>query len=167
MLIGALGWMPGCIAGVGVPEQDQFVPLDSLSESGEAVVRLYAAPLPRVENIAIHTWFAVKPADASTFHRWEVWPRSDGPFDHVRLDLGEPTAHVGSGGVVVLADLIGPEAEPIIRFIQEESPGYPERGRYRSFPGPNSNSYTQWVLDHTGWDVTLPPRAIGKRLAPD
>ena len=163
---GVMTMIAGCMGGTAVPDQDRFEPLESLRSSGEAVVRLYAAPLPGIAAIAIHPWFVVKRADSTTFHRWEVWETSAGPYGHVRRDSQPPTAGVGAGGVYVLAELIGPAAEPVIACIEEQSPTYPCRGSYLYFPGPNSNTYAQWVLDSCGWDVVLPSTAIGRDIAP-
>jgi len=148
------------------PDQSQFDPLSTLSTEGEAVVRLYAAPIPDIELIATHPWFAVKPADSDTFHRWEVWQTAGGPYGHVRLDLQSPTSDVGAGGTYILAEVIGAEAEPIVAFIEENSPDYVCQDVYAYFPGPNSNTYAQWVLNQTGWRVTLPWTAIGKAYPP-
>lgn len=156
----------GCTGGVEVPDQSRFAPLESLRDCGEAVVRLYATPLPGIENLAIHPWFVVKRADATVFQRWEVLPTAAGPYGHVRRDAQLPTADFSAGGTHVLAELIGPEADPVIEFIEERSPTYPCRGCYLYVPGPNSNTYAQWVLSHTGWNVTLPTTAIGKDVAP-
>ena len=163
-LVSLMVTAPGCMGGVPVPDQSQFAPLEELSSNGLAVVRLYVAPLPGLEAIATHPWFVVKRADSTTFHRWEVLERLAGPYGFVREDALLPTSDVGAGGVCVLAELIGPEAEPVVAFIEERSPVYPCRYHYAYFPGPNSNTYAQWVLDHTGWPVLLPPTAIGKEV---
>ena len=163
---GGVAMIAGCMGNLPVPDQGRFAPLESLQSSGEAVVRLYAAPLPGIAAIAIHPWFVVKRADSTTFHRWEVVETSAGPYGHVRRDLQPPTADVGAGGAYVLAELIGPAAEPVVAFIEERSPAYPCRGCYLYVPGPNSNTYAQWVLDNSGWRVVLPPAALGKDVAP-
>lgn len=145
-------------------DPDTFVggaSLDSLANSGQAVVRIYAAPIPNIELIAIHPWFVVKPANSTTFHRWEVWQSAGGPYDHVRLDLHSLTADVGGGDAFIIGELIGFDAEAVVSFIEQQSPVYPCRESY-FFLGPNSNTYPQWVLDNTGWNISLPARAIGK-----
>jgi len=161
-LIGA-----GCFGPGSIPDQSQFEPLASLGTNGEIVVRLYAAPIPNLESIAIHPWFVVKWADETEFDRWEVLQSAGAPYGHVRLNLNSPTSDVGAGGVFVLAELIGPAAESVVAFIETQSPNYSCRDHYISFPGPNSNTYAQWVLDNTGWAVTLPAAAIGKGVQPN
>lgn len=145
-----------------IPDQDQFSSLNDLRDSGKAVARLYAAPIPDLEAIAIHPWFVVKEADSTSYNRWEVWQTAGGAYGHVRKNRASPTSSVGAGGTYVIAELIGAEAESVVAFIESQSPDYPCKDNYVLFPGPNSNSYAQWVIDNTGWDVALPPSAIGK-----
>ncbi len=149
-----------------VPEQGQFAPLESLKDSGLSVVRLYAAPLACLETVAVHPWFVVKSADSTSFSRWEVWVQAEQPYGHVRKNMLPPTADLGSGEAYVLAERIGAEADLVVTFIETCSPAYPCRQTYVLLPGPNSSTYAQWVLDCTGWDVTLPPAAIGKDVPP-
>lgn len=161
-VLGIAAAVTSCAVFSSVPDQDQFASLDSLRDSGNAVVRLYAAPIPELELFAIHPWFVVKQADETSYDRWEVWQTSGGAYGHVRKNRSSPTTSVGAGGTYVIAELVGAEAEAVVSFIESESPDYPCKDNYVLFPGPNSNSYAQWVLDSTGWDVVLPPTAIGK-----
>ena len=66
----------------------------------------------------------------------------------------------------VIADLIGPQAEPVIEFLQNQVDDYPYNQLYKVVPGPNSSTFTQWVLDSTGWDIELPRVAVGRRMSP-
>ena len=154
-------WMP---AG---DDSSEFVPLSALENNGEAVVRLYGTPILNMERLAIHAWFVVKSAEEVSFDRWEVWATASGPYGYVRLNLRSPASVPLAGRVFVIAELIGPEAEPVIEFIETQSPNYPCRDCYLFYPGPNCNTYVQWVLDSTGWAVTLPPTAIGQAVPPD
>jgi hypothetical protein len=67
----------------------------------------------------------------------------------------------------VLAEESGPNPEHVIEFIETHSPHYPYCHEYVAFPGPTSNTYPQWVLGSTGWDVALPPSAVGKQFLPE
>jgi len=149
-----------------VPDQDVFVPLSSLGDGETAVVRLYAAPLPPIGLFVIHPWFVVKRPDAESFDRWEVWMLPSEPFGHVRKNMLEPEADFGVGEAFAIAELTGPEAEPVITFIEQAPETYPCAHTYVLVPGPNSATFVQWVLDNTSWDVPLPPTAIGDRAAP-
>ncbi len=151
----------GCVARC-IPDQAPFEPLSELQKDDQAFVRIYAAPVPQVKSVAVHTWFVTRRSGSTKLHRWEIWQRARGPFDHIILDGFPPERDVGAGGTFILAELLGEEAERVIDFIERESPTYPCRKEYRVFPGPNSNTYPQWVLTNTGWDVHLPWVAVGK-----
>lgn len=157
----------GCFGRGSIPDQSEFESLASLSANGKIVVRLYAEPIPGLESIAIHPSFVLKWADETAFDRWEVWRSTGGPYGHVRKNRNGPTSVVGAGGEYVLAELIGPAAEFVVAFIETESPDYTCRNHYVYFPGPNSNTYAQWILDNTGWDVNLPAAALGKDVPPN
>lgn len=144
-----------------IPDQESFAPLDELPV-GQAHVRLYVAPLPVIGLLATHPWFVVRSAEEEEFHRWEVWQTAQGPHEHVTMDLLGLESDVGGADGWQVAELHGADAEPVVRFIQERSPEYPCRDTYRYWPGPNSNSYAQWVLDETGWDAELPRSSLGK-----
>lgn len=160
-LVGAAAVTASCVVLTPIPDQSRFLPLSELRHSGQALVRLYAAPIPGIELIASHSWFVVKPASSSTYNRWEVWIEAAEPYGHVRKNMLEPESDIGAPGAYVVAELIGAEAELVVEFIESQSPTYPCKDRYLLL-GPDSNSYAQWVLDNTGWDVALPCTAIGK-----
>lgn len=157
--------MPCLIAGCGglfpYPDQSAFAPLETLADGGLAVARIYSASLPLTEGIATHLWFVVKPADSNRFERWEVWFEAAEPHGFVRKDLFAPAQDIGAASPLVLAELLGPEAEPVVTFIRSQSPNYPCKNVYVVLPGPNSSTYLQWVLDSTGWQVDLPPTVVG------
>ena len=120
------------------------------------------APIPGIEIIAIHPWFVVKRAGATRFDRWEVWQTAGGLYGHIRKNrTSNLTGGVGAGGTYIIAELIGAEAEAVVAFIDTQSPDYSCKDNYELL-GPNSNTYAQWILDGSGWNVPLPPTAIGK-----
>tara|TARA_B100001167_G_C16584516_1_gene218506 strand:- start:82 stop:522 length:441 start_codon:yes stop_codon:yes gene_type:complete len=54
-------------------------------------------------------------------------------------------------------------AHKIHDFIESESKHYPYLYNYRFYPGPNNNTYVQWVIDHfPELKLTLPWSCIGK-----
>jgi hypothetical protein len=134
--------------------------IDDLRLLDEPVVRLYAAPVSPVTDYAVHPWFIVKKAGSRVIDRWEVWQLGDAPYGYVRKNLLRPEDDVGAGRVFVVAELRGPRAEQVAAFIESNSPRYPCRDSY-SFLGPNSNTYAQWVINETGWRVTMPQGAVG------
>jgi len=150
-----------CCVQPSVPDQSAYRPLSECEKDTQALVRVYAAPIPHLRGVASHSWFVIKPAGATEVDRWEVWQTAGGPHGHVRKNLLPPESDVGSRGVYIVAEATGREAEPIATFIAEQSPAYPCRNTY-AYLGVNSNTYVQWVLDQTGWPVALPRTAIGK-----
>jgi hypothetical protein len=149
-----------------IPDQSLFAPLPTLRLGGQAVARLYAAPIPGLEVIASHPWFVIQSAGSDTLTRWEVWPAAGGPHGHVRKNLFTPEEDIGAGGQYIIAELTGQSAQPVVDFIESQSPTYPCKDHYMLL-GPNSSTYAQWVLDNTGWNVTLPCAAVGKDAPPD
>lgn len=141
-------------------EDSLFGAIDALRDSGEAVARVYAAPIAPSE--IEHTWFVVKRAEEVDPTRWEVFVYPGGIYGYVFADLYAPEADLGAGGTHVVAEVRGPEAEPLIDCIEDAAANYPCRDYYVLYPGPNSDSFTQWVLDRCGWDVELPPEVVGK-----
>lgn len=165
LLCGLVAWTTGgCNNLLDIPNQSQSVPLETLAASGEPVARLYVAPIETLSFLGTHPWFVVKRADALTFDRWEVSWRLGGPYGYVKKNLREPEENVHSGVPIIWAELVGQEAVDVVEFIEEQSPMYPCSRSYLVFPGPNSNTYAQWVIDQTGWDVELPYNARGKDM---
>ena len=149
------------------PEPKVFAPLADLQKSGQAVARIYSAQIPFIDVDVDHTWFVVKYADSEDFHRWERWILK-GPYGYISRDAFPPEKDLGAGGIHVVDELVGPDAEPIVDFIETQSPNYPCRdSQYVVFPGPNSASYVQWVIDETGWQVNVPFNIIGVNVGDD
>jgi hypothetical protein len=60
-------------------------------------------------------------------------------------------------------DLRGPQAEGLIDRIEAAVKSYPYEGRYRTWPGPNSNTFTAFVARKVPeLGLELPPTAVGK-----
>jgi hypothetical protein len=151
----------GCMSYDDIPDQSVFAPLEQLAQSDQAVARVYIAPTRGAGPFASHTWFVVKAADADTFDRWEVSIYCEGPYCHVQRNRHEPEEYM-TPGVYILAELVGEDAEEVVEIINRDAPRYPCRGIYCFLPGPNCNTFAQWLLDQAGWDVELPPTALGK-----
>jgi len=155
----------GCYFPFLFPDQEPYEDLSTLAKSEDAAVRIYGGTFPLTELIAWHFWFVTKPADSHTFNRWEAWSEPGEPYGHLRLNLLGPTqwARLSSVSlpVFVFAELTGPQAEPVVDFIESQSPLYPCADQFELLPGPNSATYIKWVLQNTGWDVELPHTAIG------
>ncbi|MBF2761244.1 MAG: DUF3750 domain-containing protein [Ectothiorhodospiraceae bacterium AqS1] len=135
------------------------------SPTEEAIVQVWAA---RVFNwrglLAVHTWIATKPRGALHYEVHQVigwrgrYGRSvvvSGPDLPDRKWFGQEP--------VLLKELRGEQAAAAIPDIIEAVADYPWAHDYRTWPGPNSNSFTAFVVRRTrGLEVEFPSTAIGK-----
>jgi hypothetical protein len=136
----------------------------------DAVIQVYGARAVGWRGVfAVHTWIAVKPAGAPAYTRYEVlgWGVQRG-FPAVRVNRMGPDNDWFGARPEIYADRRGPEAEPLIARVEAAVRSYPYAERYRTWPGPNSNTF----IAHIGREVPelrlrLPPTAIGKDFLPN
>lgn len=131
----------------------------------EAVVQVYAARAVGWRGyFGVHTWIAAKPSNADAFTVYEV--------------IGYRLRRTGTSVVVhqraadgywygnrpeLLSDIRGSGVDEVITRIEAAVEAYPYADRYRVWPGPNSNTFTAYVLrEAPELRVDLPPTAIGK-----
>jgi hypothetical protein len=131
----------------------------------EPVVQVYAARTVRWRGyFGVHTWIAVKPRDAAEFTVYEVsaWGlRRNGSA--VMVTSRTPDSRWFGAAPELLADLRGEAAAPLAARIHEAADRYPWADTYRVWPGPNSNTFTAFVLREVPeLRVDLPATAIGK-----
>ncbi len=135
-----------------------------------AVVQVYAA---RAYNwrgaFAVHTWISVKREFAPSYTVYELigW----------RLHMGLPALSIGTDlpdrfwfghPPEVLLELRGAEAESAIPKIEAAARSYKYPDTYRVWPGPNSNTFTAYVLRNVpDLKIALPNTAIGKDYLPE
>ena len=131
----------------------------------EAVVQVYAARAFSWRGaFAVHTWIAVKPEGAATFTTYEVigWRHYRGQSPIAVRQKAPDTEWFGAAPVI-LSDLRGPEAAAAIPAIERAVAAYPHRDTYRTWPGPNSNTFTAHIARAVpALRLDLPPTAIGK-----
>src|SRR3546814_9271983 len=109
----------------------------------------------------MHTWIVTKPAEDDAYTRWDVVGWGGGRV--VRRDYASPDAMWYGHHPRLLVDLRGPEAAALIPAIEAAVESYPHADRYRSWPGPNSNTFVAHVgRSVPGLRLDLPPTAIGK-----
>ncbi len=131
----------------------------------EAVVQVYAARAWGWRGyFGVHSWVAVKPNRAAAFTVYEVigWRLR---WQSTALMIHERPADARWFGRApeLLADVRGEGVDDLIARIDRTARAYPYAGRYRIWPGPNSNTFTAFLgraLPELGLD--LPPTAIGK-----
>src|SRR3546814_356368 len=79
-----------------------------------------------------------------------------------RAARGHQTA-TGSAPPQILAELRGSAAAEAIPQIEAAVAAYPFATQYRTWPGPNSNTFTAWVARAVpALRLDLPPTAVGK-----
>jgi Protein of unknown function (DUF3750) len=131
----------------------------------DPVVQVYAARTIRWRGyFGVHTWIAVKPrlADAFTVHE-VVGYRLRRNGTAVVSRARAPDARWYGARPQLLKDVRGPGVDELIERIEAAVKRYPYADTYRIWPGPNSNTFTAFVLrDVPELRVDLPPTAIGK-----
>jgi hypothetical protein len=112
----------------------------------------------------VHTWIAVKPTDAEAYTVYEVtrWNRRrNGSM--VSVSERAPDGRWYGNAPELIAEIRGPGVDSVIERIAEVSASYPYTNDYTVWPGPNSNSFTAYVLRHIPeLRADLPSNAIGK-----
>ena len=131
----------------------------------EAVVQVYAARAVSWRGVfAVHTWIAVKARGAAAYTRYEVlgWGVDRGA-PAVRVNRTGPDNHWFGDRPEKLVDLRGDGVDAIVAKVEAAVAAYPYPSSYRTWPGPNSNTFTAWVgREVPALRLKLPPTAIGK-----
>ncbi|MCC7182367.1 MAG: DUF3750 domain-containing protein [Rhodocyclaceae bacterium] len=130
-----------------------------------AVVQVYAARAVRWRGyFGVHTWIAVKPEGAARYTVYEVsaWQRRRSGTT-VSVSDRAPDGRWFGNAPKLLAELRGPGTDEVIYRIDAAVRAYPYSDRYRVWPGPNSNTFTAFVLRAVPeLRAALPATAIGK-----
>ena len=129
----------------------------------DTIVELRAARIPVVGFFAHHHWLVVK--HGGNIDRWEVWQRRDAggqSWGYLHRNLLSSEAGVGNGPSWLVDCWEGEAATAIAERVEASVSGYPWRKRYHYWPGPNSNTYVQWVL---AGRLVLGRKAPGKWFA--
>ena len=117
-----------------------------LEHAGGLTVELRGARIPVIGWFAHHYYFVVeREADSD---RWEVWQHPGGSADcqgHVHKNLLPRDAGVGWGTSFAIQVWRGEEAQALAERIEASMTTYPYSDKYRYWPGPNSNTYVQWI----------------------
>jgi len=136
--------------------------LPNASEHPDALIRVFAARTVRWRGIfAVHTWIVVKERGASRYSRYDytAWG------EPIRVDGFAPDGRWFGAVPETVVSVDGEEAEKLIPKIRSVIENYKFRayGDYSPWPGPNSNTFVQAVLDAMPeLKAVLPPTAIGK-----
>jgi len=131
----------------------------------EPIVQIYAARVRGFRGVfGVHTWIAVKPAAATEYTVYEIigW-RLRWQDTALVVRHRAPEARWFGSEPEVIAEKRGAGVEELIARIDKAAHAYPWAGEYTMWPGPNSNTFTAWVLRAVPeLEADLPPTAIGK-----
>ncbi len=131
----------------------------------QAVVQVYAARAFSWRGLfAIHSWISVKPEGARQYTTYEVmgWRAFHGG-DALNIHNDIPDRYWYGAKPELLTDIRGDTAAQAIENIQSIVATYPWRSSYRTYPGPNSNTFVAFISRNVpALELDLPPTAIGK-----
>ena len=130
----------------------------------EAVVQVYAARTIGWRGVfGVHTWIAVKPSGKGyTVYEVIGWRLYSGGSALV-VRSRPPDGRWFGAEPELIADRRGPDVDALIERIDKLARAYPWADEYSLWPGPNSNTFTAWVLRGVPeLKADLPPTAIGK-----
>lgn len=128
-------------------------------------VDLRGAKIPFIGYLAVHYWFVIDDNQNEYPQRWEIWQSKNlvaSSWGHLHYNLMDATRGVGNGDSWLEMQWHGKEAENLQQIIQQTPSTYPYNHLYRYYPGPNSNTYVQWILDRADIDYPLSWRGWGK-----
>ena len=164
-----LFFSPGCSTNWRTASRESANIAPRPEELREAVVHVYAARTVSWRGVfSVHTWIAVKQRGAAAYTTYHVtgWRLRRGhDVRDVKQDV--PDRLWFGKRPDLLQELVGPAAESAIPRIERAAAAYPYPERYHVWPGPNSNTFTSFILRRVPeLDVELPPNAIGKDWLP-
>jgi len=137
--------------------------------TSEAVVQVYAARTVGWKGaLAVHSWIAVKPSEAPGYTRYEVmgWGVGNGA-PAIRVNRTGPDNYWFGSRPDLLVDRRGEGVNELITRIEAAVQAYPYPSSYRTWPGPNSNTFIAYLGRAVPeLRLDLPVTAIGKDYIP-
>lgn len=148
------------------PRHSAGIAPDPQQLADTAIVQVYVASTFGWRGaFAVHPWIIYKRAGDTAFTRYEVvgWRAPE----VVQRNYALPDGLWYGAQPRLLVDQRGEQVEALIGQIEAAIASYPYANTYRSYPGPNSNTF----LAHIGREVPalrldLPANAIGKDYRP-
>jgi hypothetical protein len=132
----------------------------------EAIVQIYLARAFSWRGIfATHPWIIVKHASTASYTRYEVvgW----GTGSKLRTNYAAADALWYGAEPELLLDLRGPGVDASIDKIEAAVASYPFKHVYRTWPGPNSNTFLAHVAREVPeLSLDIPASAVGKDYRP-
>ncbi len=144
------------------------ISVDPLKQNN-AVIEVYAANAFSWRGwFAVHTWIAVKPQDASEYTVYEVvgWRVKTGLPALREYKTATPDRYWYGAKPEKLLSIQGDKASRLIPQISDAVARSPWANKYTLFPGPNSNTFPQWIgLQVPELGLEMPFRALGSGYA--
>jgi Protein of unknown function (DUF3750) len=139
---------------------------DPVLHRQQAIVQVYVVPTYGWRGrLAVHPWIIYKRAGQDRFTRYDVvgWRAPQ----VVQRDYALPDGLWYGARPQLLLEHRGPQVEPMIDQIEQAIASYPHADQYRSYPGPNSNTFMAHIgREVPGLRLDLPANAIGKDYRP-
>ena len=134
---------------------------------GETLVELRAARIPGWSGlVADHHWLLILTGVVGRQYqacdRWEIWQHPNQNqmcWGHLHKNLLRPCQDVGNGKSRSVKIWDGDDAKCLIHRLEQSPQNYPYNDFYRYWPGPNSNTFAQWIVRDK---MRLGRRAVGK-----
>ena len=148
------------------PSYSAGIAPDPAQQANIAIVQVYAASTYGWRGLfAVHPWIIYKRSGETVFTRYDVVGWRDN--DVVQRNYALPDGLWYGAQPKILVDHRGDGVDAMIDQIETAIKSYPFADSYRSYPGPNSNTF----LAHIGREVPalkldLPANAIGKDYRP-
>ena len=112
---------------------------------------------------AIHTWIAAKRLGESAYTVYDVvgWRANSGqPVLRIAQDI--PDRYWYGERPKLLMERRGDGIDELIMVVDKAAHAYPWKTMYKVFPGPNSNTFTAWIVKQVPeLNLNLPFSAIG------
>ena len=135
----------------------------------EAVIQVYAARAVGWKGaLGVHTWIAMKPSGAAEYTRYEVvgWGVDRG-VPAIRKNRTIADGYWFGTKPDLLVDVRGDGVDALIERVEAAVAAYPYPGTYRTWPGPNSNTFTASIGRAVPeLRLRMPPTAVGKDYLP-
>lgn len=131
----------------------------------ETIVQLRAAKIPFIGLIAVHYWLVI--IQDNQIDRWEIWQRKNVgkiSWGHLHKNLMNYDSGVGNGPSWLEYEWRGNTATLLAEVVENSPESYPYNYYYLYWPGPNSNTYVQSILNQAKTNYFLSTKGIGKNF---
>lgn len=139
------------------------------SQLSDAIVQVYTARAFSWRGIfGVHSWVALKPANAKQYTTLQVigWRQFSGK-SVVAITDDIPDRLWYQAKPEIIYELRGQKATLAIPELLNIAENYPFHNTYHVWPGPNSNTFVAHLIRESQFIKTeLPPTAIGKDYLP-